>query len=171
MSERAWTTGLAIIGATVLQVVLAPHIGILGTIPSFPLLVVITLSLVEGPVAGSVAGFSAGLVLDLLGTGPIGAWALVLTLVGYIAGMLEANVFAEGWLLPVTVALIASIITELTYLVVLIVLGIEMPFWRSVLTVVLPRGVYNAALALLVYPWLARFLRTDKSMKSFRRLA
>ncbi|MGB4593117.1 MAG: rod shape-determining protein MreD [Coriobacteriia bacterium] len=171
MSDRAWTTGLAILGATILQVMLAPHIGILGIVPSIPLLVVITLSLVEGPVAGSVAGFIAGLVLDLLGNGPIGAWALVLTLVGYIAGTLEANVFAEGWLLPVTVALIASIVTELAYLIVLIVLGTDMPFWRSVTTVVLPRGVYEAALALLVYPWLARFLRTDRTMKSFRRLA
>lgn len=171
MSDRAWSTGLAILGATVLQVMLAPHIGILGVVPSIPLLVVITLSLVNGPVSGAVAGFISGLLLDLLGAGPIGAWALVGTLVGYIAGTLEANVFAEGWLLPVTVALIASIVAELAYLVVVIVLGIDMPFWRSVLTVVLPRGFYNAALALLVYPWLARFLRTDRSMKSFRRLA
>ncbi|MEN6429489.1 MAG: rod shape-determining protein MreD, partial [Coriobacteriales bacterium] len=132
MSDRIWTTGLAILGATILQVMVAPHIAILGSVPSFPLLVVITLAFVEGSVAGSTAGFIAGLILDLLGSGPIGAWALVFTLVGYIAGALEANIFAEGWLLPVTVALIASLVTELVYLLVLVVLGVDVPFWRSI---------------------------------------
>ena len=34
----------------------------------------------------------------------------------------------------------------------------------------LPGAVYNTALALLVYPWLARFLRRDRPMTTFRRL-
>ncbi len=150
---------------------LAPHIAPFGVVPSFPLLVVITLAFVQGPGSGASAGFAAGLALDLLGSGPVGAWALVLTVVGYLAGMLEANLFAEGWLLPVTVALIAGLAAEFAYLVVLGILGVDMSFWKAVVGVVLPRGVYNSVLALLLYPWLARFLRTDRSIKSFRRLA
>lgn len=171
MSERSWSTAVALLFAALAQVVLAPHMRVGGVAPSFPLLVVITLALVNGADSGAVAGFVAGLVLDLLGSGPIGAWAFVLTLVGYIAGLLEANIFAEGWLLPFTAALVAGIAAEFAYLMVLIILGGDLPFWRSLAAVVLPRGMYNAVLALAVYPWLARALRPDRQIRSFRRVA
>jgi len=169
--ERAWTAAAALVLAALAQVVVAPHVRVASVVPSFPLLVVITLALVQGASAGATAGFAAGLLLDLLGSGPIGAWSFVLTLVGYTAGLLEANVFAEGWLLPFTVALLAGLAAELLYLIVLIVLGGELPFWRSLVSVVLPRGMYNAVLALVVYPWLARAVRPDRQIRSFRRVA
>ena len=169
--SRAWTTTGALAAALVLQIAFAPHMAIFGVSPSIPLLVVITLALVEGPSAGAIAGFVAGLVLDLIGTGPVGAWALVLSVTGYLSGMLQENLFAEGWLAPVTVAILAGLLAETFYLLVLTVLGVAPAFWPSMLSVVLPRAVYNALLVLLVYPWLARFLRSDRSIKSFRRLA
>jgi len=169
--NRFWTTAGAIIAAIVAQVVFAPHLALFGVVPSFPVLVVITLAIVEGPEAGAIAGFGAGLALDLLGSAPVGVWALVLVVVGYVAGLLQENLFAEGWLMPFTVAIVAGVLAEFSYLVVLTVLGVGPEFWRSVWTVVLPRAVYNTVLALLLYPWLARFLRSDQSMKSFRRFA
>lgn len=157
--------------AFVLQVMFAPHMAILGVVPSLPLLVVITLAFVEGPSAGAIAGFVAGLLLDLLGTAPVGAWALVLTVTGYTTGMLQENLFAEGWLAPVTVAVIAGLVADASYLLVLVIVGAGPAFWASLGGVVLPRALYNAVLVLLAYPWLARFLRPDRAMKSFRRLA
>ncbi len=169
--RRFWITAGAILAALIAQVMLAPHLALFGAVPSFPVLVVITLAIVEGPQAGAVSGFAAGLMLDLLGTSPVGAWALVLVIVGYLAGLLQENLFAEGWLMPFTVAIVAGVLAELSYLIVLQVIGSAPEFWRSLWTVVLPRGIYNTVLALLLYPWLARFLRSDQSMKSFRRLA
>lgn len=169
--NRFWVTAGAILAAIIAQVVFAPHVALLGVVPGFPVLVVITLAVVEGPEVGAVSGFAGGLALDLLGTSPVGVWALVLVVVGYLAGLLQENIFAEGWLMPVTVAIVAGILAELSYLVVLQVLGSGPAFWQSVWTVVLPRAVYNTVLALLLYPWLARFLRSDRSMKSFRRFA
>lgn len=169
--RRFWATAGAILASIVAQVVFAPHLALFGAVPSFPVLVVITLAIVEGPEAGAVSGFGAGLALDLLGSAPVGVWALVLVVVGYVAGLLQENLFAEGWLMPFTVAIVAGLLAEFAYLLVLLVLGAGPDFWRSVWTVVLPRGVYNTVLALLLYPWLARFLRSDRSMKSFRRFA
>jgi len=168
---RWWTTAGALLGALVLQVMIAPHIALFGISPNFLLLVVITLAFVEGTSEGATAGFVAGLLLDLLSTGPIGAWALVMSVTGYISGSLKENLFAEGWLAPVTVGVVAALTADLAYLVVVSVLGVGPAFWSSVVRLVLPQAVYNAVLVILVYPWLARFLRTDRSMKSFRRLA
>lgn len=169
--KRWWTTVGALVAALILQVALAPHMAIGNVVPNFLVLVVITLSFVEGPSAGAAVGFAAGLLLDLLSTGPVGAWALVLSATGYAAGLLQENLFAEGWLAPVTVAVIAALISDFAYLLVLTILGVGPSFWDSLLRAVLPRAVYNAVLVLLAYPWLARFLRSDRSVKSFRRLA
>lgn len=169
--RRHWTTAGALLAAVILQVMLAPHLSVAGTVPSIPLLVVITIAFLEGSATGATVGFAAGLALDLLGTGPVGSWALVLTVAGYVSGMLQQNVFAAGWLQPVTVAAIAGLLAETVYLVVLIVLGVGPGFLESIVSVVLPRAVYNTLLVMLVYPWLARFMRSDRPVKSFRRLA
>ncbi len=169
--SRWWTTAGALLGALVLQVMIAPHIALFGVTPNLLLLVVITLAFVEGSSDGAAAGFAAGLLMDLLSTGPIGAWALVMSVTGYLSGSLKQNLFAEGWLAPVTVGAVAALVADFAYLVVVTVIGVGPAFWASLGRLVLPRAVYNAALVILVYPWLARFLRTDRSIKSFRRLA
>lgn len=169
--KRWWTTVGALAAAFVLQVMLAPHLAVFGVVPNLLLLVVMTLAFVEGPSAGAVAGFVAGLLLDLLGTAPVGAWALVLTMTGYTSGMLQENLFAEGWLAPATIAVIAGLIAETSYLIVLAIVGAGPASWGALARIVIPGAVYNAVLVVLAYPWLARFLRSDRTMKSFKRVA
>jgi rod shape-determining protein MreD len=164
-------TVAALIGAALLQAGLAPYMSIGGVVPNFMLLVVVTLALVEGPGPGAGLGFAAGLIFELLGTGPVGPMVLVLTLTGYLAGLMHEKMFAEGWLLPITVLAIVSLGAELAYGLILSVLGVGGPFWITFATKMLPGAVYNTALALLIYPWLARFLRVDRPMTTFRRLA
>ncbi len=160
----------AIVAAVVLQVGIAPHIVIGGVVPNILLLVVVTLALVQGPRAGTIAGFSTGLLFDLMGTAPIGPAALVFCVVGFLAGSLQANTFAEGWLLPLLILFIASLTAEVSYSIVLAVLGEGGFGVGTVFGVMLPGAVYNAALAVLVYPWLARFLRQEKAVTTFRRM-
>lgn len=169
--NRFLPTALALLGAVVLQVTVAPYLAVFGVKPNFLFLVVVTLALAEGPVAGSAAGFVGGLLTDLLGTSAVGPYALVLCVVGYVAGMLQANMFAEGWLLPVSVVAVASVTTEVSYGVILLVLDASTPFWAAFGRIMLPVALYNTVLAVLVYPWLARLLRRDTGMTSFRRLA
>lgn len=169
--NKVWPAAAALVIATVLQVALAPHMTVFGVVPSFYMLVVVTLAFVEGPVAGSVAGFVAGTLLDMLGTGAIGPWALVLAVVGYVAGTLTVHMFAEGWLLPVTVVFVASLLAELSHAALLAAVGASGPLWTALSTIVVPAAVYNTALAVLVYPWLTRLLRTERAMTEFRRLA
>jgi rod shape-determining protein MreD len=160
-----------LIAGIILQIALAPHLAVYGVVPNFIFLVVVIVALTQGPVAGGVTGLIGGLVFDLLGTAVVGPYGLVLSVAGYTAGMLSANLFAEGWLLPVTVAAIASLAAELAYGIVLAVLGTGLPFWQSLITIMLPGALYQTALAVLAFPWLARLLRTERAMKSFRRLA
>ena len=168
---KVWLpTGIALLVAAVLQAALAPHMAIMGVEPNFLLLVVITLAMVEGPIPGAVAGFAAGLLFDLLGSGPIGPGALVMTSVGFIAGTMRANIFAKSWLLPVTVVFVAAFLSELTYGIFLAVIGVEAELLPLVWKIILPSAVYDTFLALLIFPWLARFLRSDTEMTEFKGL-
>jgi rod shape-determining protein MreD len=168
--NRLLPTLVALFAAAVLQAALAPYLSIGQVVPNFLLLVVVTIALVEGPAPGAAVGFSAGLIFDLLGSGPVGPMMIVLTLTGYLAGLMHENMFAEGWLLPLSVLAIASLSAEVAYGLILILLGSEIPFWWTFLTKMVPAAVYNTALALLIYPWLARFLRQDRPITTFQRL-
>lgn len=171
MMRRLLPTIGAIVAAALLQAGLAPYMAIGGVVPNFLLLVVVTIALVEGPAAGCSAGFACGIIFDLLGTGPVGPMAFVLAVTGYLAGLLHENMFAEGWLLPITVLGVASLGAELAYGLILGLVGAGGPFLLTFVTKMLPAAVYNTALGLLVYPWLARILRRDRAMTTFRRLA
>jgi rod shape-determining protein MreD len=168
--NRILPTLAALLAATVLQAALAPYLAIGQVVPNFLLLVVVTIALVEGPGPGAAVGFSAGLIFDLLGSGPVGPMLLVLTLTGYLTGLVHENMFAEGWLLPLTVLAIATLSAEVAYGLILLSLGSGGPFWFTFLTKMLPGAVYNTALALLIFPWLARFLRQERPITTFRRL-
>jgi rod shape-determining protein MreD len=169
--SKSLSIALALAAGFVLQVSLAPQLTVFGVVPNFLFLVVVTIALTQGPVSGGVAGFVGGLLFDLLNAGVVGPFALVLAVVGYVAGTLNANLFAEGWLLPVTVVAVAGLATEVAHGVVLAVLGTGPRFWDAFLTVMLPSTIYHTALAVIVFPLLARLLRTERPMKSFRRLA
>jgi rod shape-determining protein MreD len=171
MTEKLLPTALSLIVAWILQVSVVPYLSIFGVVPNLLFLVVVALALVEGPEAGCIAGFVAGLIFDLLGSSVVGPYALVLCVVGYVAGMLQANMFAEGWLLPVTVVFVAGLGSELAHGLILVVLDVGVPFWTALLRIMIPGALYNTALAVLLFPLLARVLRRDRTVRAFRRVA
>ncbi|MGI9116410.1 MAG: rod shape-determining protein MreD [Gaiellales bacterium] len=72
--------------AVYLEIALAIDARVLGAVPDLALIVIVGIALRFGPVWGSVAGFVAGLLIDVAVQGPFGASALVLTPVGWAAG-------------------------------------------------------------------------------------
>jgi rod shape-determining protein MreD len=79
---------LAALGAliAVAQVVCFSKMDIFGTSPDVALLVVISVGLLGGSLSGAVTGFSIGLLIDCLLLETMGAFALTMLSVGYVAG-------------------------------------------------------------------------------------
>jgi rod shape-determining protein MreD len=149
--------------AILLQVMVAPYIAIGGISPNFLMITVIIMALAEGSNAGTVLGFIAGLIFDLLGAGPVGPMALVLSVVGYTIGLIHENLFAEGWLLPVAIIAAATFASEILYMIVILLLGTQSPFWGTFFSIVLPSTLYNAVCATIICPILTRVLRDNTS--------
>jgi rod shape-determining protein MreD len=82
---------LLLIVALALQTSVVSRLDLPGATPDLVLLVVVSLALADGPLTGVVAGFAAGIALDLVPPADhaVGRYAFVLTLVGYLAGLAQ----------------------------------------------------------------------------------
>lgn len=110
----ALRAGLVLLSALVLQASVVGQLGLFGAHGDLLILVPITAAITVGPERGAVAGFAAGLAVDLLVTTPFGLTALTYSLVGYGIGALQAGMLrASGWLPPVAAVAGAAIGTAL----------------------------------------------------------
>ena len=92
-SARAVVAGLLVLLAVVLQTSVLPLLVGGAPLPHLCLLVIVAVGLSAGETPGAVAGFAAGLTLDLVPPADhlAGRWALALALAGFLAGHLATR--------------------------------------------------------------------------------
>jgi rod shape-determining protein MreD len=92
--------------------------------PQLAALAVLAVALAAGARAGAVCGFGAGLLLDLLppATHAVGQWAFVLCLLGYVVGLLAADV-VDSAVLAVAIAAVGAALAPLAFTGLGLVLG------------------------------------------------
>jgi rod shape-determining protein MreD len=137
---------LTLWAAIVLQSMLAPAIAIAGARPDFPLLVVLGIALREGSAGGALAGFVAGLFVDLNSAQPLGATSLMNGLVGFAVGSLGDRLVRDSALARALVVLLATTLRDAA-LGVLAGAGGFGGVLRHFFTAALPGGLYTAALS------------------------
>lgn len=120
---RVAKVSLVIFLVVALQVSVTAPLPIAGVIVDVVLVATIAAGLAAGPQAGAVTGFAAGLLIDLLGIGPVGLTSLVYTLVGYAVGVSLDGVLRSSRTIPLAAATVAAAIAVFAYAVVGEVLG------------------------------------------------
>lgn len=98
-ASRILLSVVLVLTAAVLQATVVNRLPLPGAGPDLVLLVVIAIALVVGPTAAAVIGFGAGLLVDLMPptATEVGRWALVLCVVGYLAGQIELDARRPVW--------------------------------------------------------------------------
>lgn len=149
----------------ILQTTLVPSLAIWSVFANLPLLVVVSWGLLRGPREGALWGFIAGLMVDLLSGAPFGAATVSLIVVGFLAGLGETTVFRARIALPMMVMLLATIVYELLFLLIVRLSGQWVAWLDSVFRLVIPSAILNAVLTPIVFltmRWLyARFGREE----------
>lgn len=137
---------LVVLVAIVQVSILAP-ISILGGTPDALLVVLVCLALLRGSVAGAVAGFAAGLLVDTATLGTLGITALLLTVAGYWAGRYgETTGRGRAHAVPLTVA-VMTVLFAFGGLGLHYMLGESVSAHRAIVTTLLPAILLNLLLA------------------------
>jgi rod shape-determining protein MreD len=154
--------GALLLLAALLQVSIASSVGVADGHPDVVLVVLIGIALLRGPLFGAVAGFWAGLVLDVASLETLGLTSLLLTLVGYFAGRL-GDVTTKSSAHPSLVAVaLGTIGFAVGSAVVHFMLGSTLSAGHFFIGVLLPTLALNLLLAYPIYGLCRRIFRAER---------
>jgi len=133
-----------------LQTTLLCPLSLLGIHPHFVLVAVVAWALVRGAREGMAWGFVGGLVTDFLSAAPWGAYTLVTTIIGALAGVGETNIFRTNPLLPLLAIVLATLSYDLAGLTILQLTGATLSLDTSLGRLILLTTLLNALVMFLL---------------------
>ncbi len=149
--RRRWLAPLIVLGPLgLLQTTLLYPLSFLGIRPHFLWVAVGAWALARGAREGMVWGFVGGLVTDFLSTAPWGAYTLVTTVIGALAGVGETNIFRTNPLLPLLAIVLATLSYDLAGLVILHLTGATLSLDTSLGRLMLLTTLLNAFVMFLI---------------------
>lgn len=137
---------LVLLPAALLQVTLAPRLGIADAFPNFVLLLVVAWTLLRGAGGGIGWAVGGGLLLDLLAPGPLGVHALALAVAAYATGFLKRAFEPDPVFLPAAAGALATVAYNLVLIGMTGLLGGSIALLPVLAAWVAPSALYDAAL-------------------------
>jgi rod shape-determining protein MreD len=131
----------------VLQATVVTHLKVLGVFADLPLLVVVSWGLLRGSRDGLIWGFLAGVAVDVLSGAPFGAATLSLMAVGFLGGLARRSVYAAHFVFPMVLVFLVTILYNALFLLIVGLSGDAVMWLDSLLRIILPSAILNAALA------------------------
>jgi rod shape-determining protein MreD len=148
----SYVAGLPLLAfAAVLQATLLPQFRLFGGTIDLVLLLTLNWTLVGESRGGPIWALMGGLCLDLLSGGPLGANALGLVLVAYLASLSEGRFWSSHVLLPLASVLVGTVVYHLVFLLTLAATGHSVSWGLSLSQVTLPTVLLNTLFMLPVY--------------------
>jgi rod shape-determining protein MreD len=144
---RARAGGVLLL-ALVLQAAFVAEIDVFGAHGEVVLLVPIVAGLTSGPERGAIAGFAAGIAIDLLVQTPFGLTALTYCLVGYGVGALQSGVLRATFWLPMVASVAGSAVGVVLFALFVTVIGDESAVNGDLAGIVLAVVLWNLVLVL-----------------------
>ncbi|CAA9496921.1 MAG: hypothetical protein AVDCRST_MAG85-1525 [uncultured Solirubrobacteraceae bacterium] len=150
--------GIALL-LVILQTSALSQLSFLGATPDIAPLVVISVGLLAGPLAGAVTGFGMGLLTDLALLQTLGVSSLVLIAVGWFAGRArEILRDPQATLVPLAAGAAGSLIALMGFSIIQFLLGVETPVSLELVRQIISTVLINTLLALPVHALVRRIL-------------
>lgn len=139
---------LVILIAFVIQNTFGIYLKLGPVTPDITLIALLSIAVLRSRLSSTSSGFFGGLLKDLVSIRGFGVNTLTHTLIGYLAGAIEATVISGSLILMLIVA-IASIASHFLYVAVAFMVSyqIDYLFWKSAFIA----AFYNALISPLVY--------------------
>ncbi len=137
--------------ALVLESTVLQFVRVAGVKPDLVLVLVVFYAIINGSREGAFWGFMGGLAQDFLSGYYLGMNTLSLTVIGYLVGLGHTRLFRENQFVLAGIAFLATLAVEAIRYLLILSLGITVLPGEALWGLILPLGVYNAAVALLFY--------------------
>ena len=142
-----WVAGMVLV-AVLLEVSVMPYVNVARGIPDLIAPTIVVIALLRGTLVGAVAGFAAGLLVELTAPiGTLGVLALLYLAVGAWCGRYCEREESASLLAPLALSVIAALAVQVGYLVFQLLLGNEMPASELVGQVIFPTVALTALLS------------------------
>jgi len=150
---RVLLAAALVLAALAVQVTMLSRLPLPGATPDLVLVVVVALALAHGPDFGLLTGFLAGLATDLVPPAEheVGRWAFVLTVVGYLAGLAQAE-SRRSAVVPLAVVAGAAAASVLSYAGLAAVLADAAVSWPAVGRLLSSAVAYDLLLSAFALP-------------------
>ena len=138
---------VVLVTALVLETTVFSALAVGGHTPSLVTLTVVGVALADGSESGGIYGFVSGLLVDLLGGGLVGLFALVLLLVGFVVGAIRVYLAAPPLAVHLVVGALATAAGAALYGLLLFLLEPADLTLAALAEGVVITALYSAALA------------------------
>lgn len=155
--ERIFTIIGAVV-AVLLQIVLAPHIGLFGVVPNILVAYVLVVAVVRPQSFGSIMPFLLGLFFDLFTGGPVGVMAFSLMVFSVIAARVFDTINNDTIVMPLFVVAVGTLLVELSYAMFLLLFGYPAGLFDAIAYRVFPCFLYDMVIGFILYPLVKRFI-------------
>ena len=149
--KRAIIYIIEIILCFVLQSSLYQFISLVRVMPNLMLILVVSHAYMRGRMTGMVLGFFSGLLIDVLFGNVIGLYAMIMLLIGYVAGFANKIYSRDDFTLPLFFIGIANLVYQFLYYIFEFLLRGKLDFLYYLRIIILPEIIYTVAAATLVY--------------------
>ena len=150
---------LLVLIAVVVQLAVVSQFTFWGAYADLTPLVPLAVGLLAGPVAGSIVGFSLGLVMDMSLVQTLGVSSLLLTGVGYGAGRYRELRDASHTLLPAFAGAIATLAYSVSFSLMQFLLGVDSSVSGMVVRDILIGVMVNTVAAIPLFVAIRALLR------------
>ncbi|MFO7699257.1 MAG: rod shape-determining protein MreD, partial [Acidimicrobiia bacterium] len=108
-------------------------------------------------------GFTAGILVDLIGSGTLGLWAMAYTAVAYVAGRFRTR-FSDSVFMSLVAAFVLTVFGGLVYVFLGTLFGQETVGEPNVVAKIVLPAVWNLVLAYPVF-WALRYAFAPRDRK------
>jgi rod shape-determining protein MreD len=144
--------------AVVIQDAVVSQISLFGATADVTSLVVMSIGLLAGSLPGAIAGFSIGLLVDIVMFQTVGVTSLLFITVGYWSGRMRELRDPSHGLIPLGLGAIATGFTGIGMAVIQFLLGVDAPVSWLLIQQIILQVLVNCLIALPVYEVVRRFL-------------
>ncbi|MBN1286959.1 MAG: rod shape-determining protein MreD [Anaerolineae bacterium] len=135
----------------ILKSTLMPHLQVRGGAPDLMLMIIISWALLAPYEEAFTWAFMGGIVQDLLSGVPLGASALGLLIVAFVANQLQTQLYRSNLLIVLSLTLAGSVVLHVVMMGVLAASGYAVNWTYNLAYVTLPTVILNLILVVPIF--------------------